>query len=51
MAIGTQSAAVKALQEALIRFGVYLPKGANGIFDASTQRGHPQLPESGTVCR
>ena len=36
---GTQSPEVKALQEALIRFGVYLPKGANGIFDASTQRG------------
>jgi peptidoglycan hydrolase-like protein with peptidoglycan-binding domain len=39
MAIGTQSPEVKALQEALIRFGVHLPKGANGIFDASTQRG------------
>ena len=39
IAIGTQSPEVKALQEALIRFGVYLPKGANGIFDASTQRG------------
>jgi peptidoglycan hydrolase-like protein with peptidoglycan-binding domain len=39
MTIGTQSPEVKALQEALIRFGVYLPKGANGIFDAATQRG------------
>ena len=39
IAVGTQSPEIKALQEALIRFGVYLPKGANGIFDASTQRG------------
>ncbi len=53
--MGTQSDAVKALQEALIRFGVYLPKGANGTFDASTQRGIRNfqswngLPVSGVV--
>ena len=54
-AIGTQSAEVKSLQESLLRFGVYLPKGANGIFDASTQRGIRNfqtwngLPVTGTL--
>ena len=39
LALGAQSDAVKALQQALIASGVFLPGGADGVFGAATQTG------------